>query len=262
MWSCPSNRSEWRMTPHDALGKSSANPAPSGINTNVQIKAEGTTGKAINTSSSSNAPSSSVVPMYPMSQLPIAPASFAMQSNPRINPLLKGQTFSSVMPSPAMVNPASFCFQEQHGQNGKLRSGKWIPEEEEYALLLVDLFEKGIIQDCENGATLRSYLSHKLRCAPMRISKKFAGKGIGKMIYTAKLKQPSPDMIKRLKDTEERFKKAINPTPPGFLVPGIPVCCVSCSMWSSLTHFLVPFSCPFFPPISCLATQQLQFPRR
>jgi hypothetical protein len=53
----------------------------------------------------------------------------------------------------------------------KLRSGKWIMEEEEYALLLIELFEKGQETDCENGSTLRSYLSQKLHCAPMRISK-------------------------------------------------------------------------------------------
>ena len=72
----------------------------------------------------------------------------------------------------------------------KLRSGKWIPEEEDYAELLISLFEKGRVTDCENGMTLRSYLSQKLHCAPMRISKKFAGKGIGKMIYLAPCAYP------------------------------------------------------------------------
>ena len=65
------------------------------------------------------------------------------------------------------------------------RSGKWTREEEQYAELLIELFEKGHIDE-KNGSTLRSYLSRKLHCAPMRISKKYAGKGIGKMVFLSK----------------------------------------------------------------------------
>ena len=59
--------------------------------------------------------------------------------------------------------------------NQKLRCGKWAPAEEAYAVLLIEYFEKGIIVECENGVTLRSFLSRKLHCSPMRISKKYAG---------------------------------------------------------------------------------------
>jgi hypothetical protein len=65
------------------------------------------------------------------------------------------------------------------------RSGKWTREEEAYAELLIELFEKGHINE-KNGCTLRSFLSRKLHCAPMRISKKYAGKGIGKMAFLSK----------------------------------------------------------------------------
>jgi len=65
------------------------------------------------------------------------------------------------------------------------RSGKWTREEEAYADLLIELFEKGHIDE-KNGSTLRSCLSRKLHCAPMRISKKYAGKGIGKMVFLSK----------------------------------------------------------------------------
>ena len=71
-------------------------------------------------------------------------------------------------------------------QNRKLRSGKWLPEEEEYADALIQLFEQGHLTDCENGTTLRAYLSGKLHCAPMRISKKYAGTGIGKLVFLSK----------------------------------------------------------------------------
>ena len=61
------------------------------------------------------------------------------------------------------------------------RSGKWTVEEESYANRLIIDFESGVLADCEEGCTLRSYLAKKLNCAPMRISKKFAGKCIGKV---------------------------------------------------------------------------------
>ena len=41
-----------------------------------------------------------------------------------------------------------------------------------------------VLTDLENGATLRAFLSRRLRCSAMRISKKFAGdKCLGKQIY-------------------------------------------------------------------------------
>jgi hypothetical protein len=61
-------------------------------------------------------------------------------------------------------------------QNIKLRRGKWTREEEKYAEFLIQQFEQGSLESCENGCTLRAFLSRKLHCAPMRISKKFAGK--------------------------------------------------------------------------------------
>jgi hypothetical protein len=64
------------------------------------------------------------------------------------------------------------------------RSGKWSVEEEAFANRLIFEFENGILADCEDGCTLRSYLARKLRCAPMRISKKFAGRCIGKVSLT------------------------------------------------------------------------------
>ena len=87
------------------------------------------------------------------------------------------------------------------------RSGKWTAEEELYANSLIELFEEGCVDEFEqsmdcngnnaskedekkppkfkitNGMSLRAYLSRKLFCSPMRISKKFAGRGIGKLVY-------------------------------------------------------------------------------
>jgi hypothetical protein len=63
------------------------------------------------------------------------------------------------------------------------RSGKWSSAEESFANQLVKDFERGLLDDCEEGCTLRSYLARRLNCAPMRISKKFAGRCIGKLAY-------------------------------------------------------------------------------
>ena len=82
------------------------------------------------------------------------------------------------------------------------RAGKWTTEEEAYANILIELFEEGRVQDFEeydhptsphtikikNGMTMRHFLSRKLCCSPMRISKKFAGRGIGKLVYTTQRK--------------------------------------------------------------------------
>lgn len=63
------------------------------------------------------------------------------------------------------------------------RRGKWSSEEEAFAARLIRDFDAGLLQ-LENGATLRAFLSKKLNCSAMRISKKFAGeKCLGKQIF-------------------------------------------------------------------------------
>ena len=62
-------------------------------------------------------------------------------------------------------------------------TGKWPIEEERYANRLVREFEAGLLEDCRDGVTLRSYLAKTLRCAPMRVSKKLAGKCIGSKVF-------------------------------------------------------------------------------
>lgn len=116
-----------------------------------------------------------------------------------------------------------------------LRSGKWLPAEENYALLLVALFERGMIKDCIDGTTtLRTYLAQKLHCAPMRISKKFAGRGIGKLIYTSSSKsrsmimnnaaqpQITPELLLRLRIAEQQFLQSAYPQQQ-HAVGGMPV---------------------------------------
>jgi len=72
-------------------------------------------------------------------------------------------------------------------QKVPLRRGKWTAEEETYANAIIEAFEQGTIQGCENGCTLRAYLSRRLHCQPMRISKKYARKSIGKQVFLSRL---------------------------------------------------------------------------
>lgn len=65
---------------------------------------------------------------------------------------------------------------------------------------------------------MRAFLGQKLHCAPMRISKKYAGKGIGKMIYLLKRtgvvdvsEDDQAQSDKQLKDAEDEFYKAVVP---------------------------------------------------
>ncbi len=69
----------------------------------------------------------------------------------------------------------------QSARSADIRYGKWSEAEELYADRLINDFQNGNLSDCEAGKTLRVYLSSKLNCEKMRISKKFAGKCIGKV---------------------------------------------------------------------------------
>ncbi|ETO71878.1 hypothetical protein F444_11863 [Phytophthora nicotianae P1976] len=64
-----------------------------------------------------------------------------------------------------------------------LRKGKWTEEESRYAAQLTNYFKEGLLP-IERGTMLRLYLSQKLNCEPMRITKKFTGgECIGKQVF-------------------------------------------------------------------------------
>lgn len=106
--------------------------------------------------------------------------------------------------------------QESIFKDKKLRSGKWTPEEEAYADILIELFVKGQV-DLENGSTLRSFLAKKLHCAPMRVTKKYAGKRKGKASYLGKKNSVAIDPVGyqrnmiRLQTAKMNFLKAVYP---------------------------------------------------
>jgi hypothetical protein len=91
---------------------------------------------------------------------------------------------SSASKSPS-VSPAS----SEQGSSTKprsgstLRRGKWTVEEETYVARVIQDFNSGFL-NAPAGTTLRSYLSDKLQCDPMRITKKFTGDAcIGKRVF-------------------------------------------------------------------------------
>jgi hypothetical protein len=55
-----------------------------------------------------------------------------------------------------------------------LRKGKWTAEEEEYTRRLVQYFNQGLLL-VPDGTTLRAFLSSRLQCDRMRVTKKFRG---------------------------------------------------------------------------------------
>lgn len=107
-------------------------------------------------------------------------------------------TNSGCSASTALVRPYETCISSslavrpnsvqstalhQKTQHNTLRRGKWTPEEEEYANAVVREFNSGYL-DAQAGTTLRIYLSEKLQCDPMRITKKFTGNdSIGKRVF-------------------------------------------------------------------------------
>lgn len=86
------------------------------------------------------------------------------------------------------ASPASSDSTPKQGQN--LRRGKWTLEEEAYVARVIHDFNNGFL-DAPAGTTLRSYLSDKLSCDPMRITKKFTGDAcIGKRVFHPALRIP------------------------------------------------------------------------
>ena len=68
-------------------------------------------------------------------------------------------------------------------KSGRLRRGKWTVEEEAYVARVIQDFNSGYL-NAPPGTTLRTYLSDKLNCDPMRITKKFTGDScIGKRVF-------------------------------------------------------------------------------
>jgi len=81
--------------------------------------------------------------------------------------------------------------QSKSKPSSSLRRGKWTVEEEAYVARVIQDFNSGYL-NAPAGTTLRSYLSEKLHCDPMRITKKFTGDScIGKRVFHPAVRCPS-----------------------------------------------------------------------
>jgi hypothetical protein len=161
-----------------------------------------------------------------------------------------GSSFPLRPPLYAVVSTTAAAVSFPQQPQPQRRSGKWTAEEEEYSNLLIELFNRGaVFEDLQDGITLRSFLSRKLFCAPMRISKKFAGKGIGKKVYIKNpniatnavfaLQDPTTTptnrsnsimmMVSRLREAEMNFLRVAFPGMHGLM---------ACRLKKKLTYFL------------------------
>jgi hypothetical protein len=90
---------------------------------------------------------------------------------------------NSQVPGPQSVSSDAIMNASSSSKNKNLRRGKWTAEEEAYVARVIQDFNNGFL-DAPAGTTLRSYLSDKLNCDPMRITKKFTGEScIGKRVF-------------------------------------------------------------------------------
>jgi len=154
------------------------------------------------------------------------------------------QHFVPGVTSASLLPPHPTSAAPQFFKNSKLRRGKWTAEEERYASFLIKEFELGSLSDCENGCTLRAYISRKLHCAPMRISKKFAGKSIGKHVFLSRSSgsnmgpsiQERNERMKKLRELEEQFYNSLIREGSGIAMDP------SCAMPPTLmSHSIHPF---------------------
>jgi len=104
----------------------------------------------------------------------IPPAGATSRSSP---------TSSSVPSSRQPTSGSTRPTRSTKSKGTALRRGKWTPEEEAYVARVIHDFNTGFL-NAPAGTTLRSYLSEKLQCDPMRITKKFTGDScIGKRVF-------------------------------------------------------------------------------
>mmetsp|Transcript_22665 Transcript_22665/g.33570 ORF Transcript_22665/g.33570 Transcript_22665/m.33570 type:complete len:591 (+) Transcript_22665:384-2156(+) len=101
---------------------------------------------------------------------------------------------SNSVPSYSMIGTSELSTSSTAHSPSKgnlLRRGKWTVEEETYVARVIQDFNNGYLK-APAGTTLRTYLSDKLNCDPMRITKKFTGDAcIGKRVFHPAVRCPT-----------------------------------------------------------------------
>ena len=111
------------------------------------------------------------------------PQASAIAGDGRKQPAAAAPTQTPAAPPPPAAAAPKQTTKPEPPADQPMRRGKWTAEEQTYADCLISLFTAGTVPSCEDGVTLRAFLAKELRCERMRISKKFAGASIGKLIF-------------------------------------------------------------------------------
>uniref|UniRef100_A0A6V2BF89 Myb-like domain-containing protein n=3 Tax=Ditylum brightwellii TaxID=49249 RepID=A0A6V2BF89_9STRA len=106
------------------------------------------------------------------------------RTRPRSNSVPTSPSGCGLMPAPtSCAVTSSNSKPDSQIKQTALRRGKWTVEEEAYVARVIQDFNSGFL-NAPAGTTLRTYLSEKLHCDPMRITKKFTGDAcIGKRVF-------------------------------------------------------------------------------
>ncbi|CAB9518375.1 expressed unknown protein [Seminavis robusta] len=127
---------------------------------------------------------STVASQRPLLTIGNASSSSGVRATPKTQrplPASAGHTASKVAIPTSAAHVAQPASKVKTGTS--LRRGKWTVEEEAYVARVIQDFNSGFL-NAPAGTTLRSYLSEKLQCDPMRITKKFTGDAcIGKRVF-------------------------------------------------------------------------------
>ena len=122
--------------------------------------------------------------------LSIQPATVARERSSSRSRNVDGPPRLITMKSPAAASKGSNSSSGVNKKTSSLRRGKWTVEEEAYVARVIQDFNYGYL-DAPAGTTLRTYLSEKLKCDPMRITKKFTGDAcIGKRVFHPAVRSP------------------------------------------------------------------------
>jgi hypothetical protein len=92
----------------------------------------------------------------------------------------------SLLPSPATTTTAATA-----GKKPLQRKGMWTAEEEKYARELIRAFQGGWVE-IPDGTFLRTFLSQRPNCSPMRISQKSLAQAGKQCFRTASAVAPTP----------------------------------------------------------------------
>lgn len=113
-----------------------------------------------------------------------------------VRPASTPHSLSKLQCDEVVIHPMAPNHQHNSSQKSRqsvssLRRGKWTVEEESYVARVIQDFNSGYL-NAPAGTTLRSYLSDKLHCDPMRITKKFTGDScIGKRVFHPAVRCPT-----------------------------------------------------------------------